>query len=75
MLVSDNRWIKDAWKQEARKELNSVKDEIILTIQARGKIVKFEGEDMKLEGEILEREFKAIWKWFKIRSEEKRLEH
>ena len=62
MLVSDNRWIKDAWKQEARKESNSVKDEIILTIQAKGKIVKFEGEDMKLEGEILERGFKAIWK-------------
>ena len=75
MLVSDNRWIKDAWKQEARKESNSVKDEIILAIQAKGKIVKFEGEDMKLEGEILERGFKAIWKWFKKRSEEKRLEH
>ena len=54
MLVSDNRWIKDAWKKEARKESNSVKDEIILTIQAKGKIVKFEGVDM--------REFKAIWK-------------
>ena len=50
MFVSNNRWIKQAWKQERSKECNSIKDEIILTIQAKGKIVQFEEEDMKLEG-------------------------
>ena len=33
MFVSDNRWIKKAWKQETRKESISVKDEIMLTVQ------------------------------------------
>ena len=28
MFVSDNKWIKEAWKQEIRKKYNSVKDEI-----------------------------------------------
>ena len=37
MFVSHNRWIKEAWKQETTKECNSVKDEIILTMQAKGK--------------------------------------
>ena len=41
MFVSDNRWIKEAWKQETRKECNSIKDEIILTIQTKGKTVQF----------------------------------
>ena len=77
MFVSDNKWIKEAWKQETRKEYNSIKDEIIWTMQTKGKTVQFE-EDMKLEGKILDREFKPIWKqvkkWFKKGSEEKRLE-
>ena len=50
MFVSDNRWIKEAWKQEARKECNSIKDEIILTMQTKGKTIQFEGEDVKLKG-------------------------
>ena len=78
MLVSDNRWIKEAWKQEARKERNSIKDEIILTMQTKGKTIQFEGEDVKLEGKILDREYKPIWKqvkkYFKKGSEEKILE-
>ena len=65
MLVLDNRWIKEAWKQESRKECNSIKDEIILTMQTKVKTVQFEGEDMKLEGKILDREFKPIWKQVK----------
>ena len=52
MFVSD-RWIKEAWKQKAGKEGNSVKDEIILTMQRKGKTVQFEGENMKLEGKII----------------------
>ena len=47
MFVSDNRWIKEAWKQETRKDCNSVKDEMLLTMQTKGKTVQFEGEDMK----------------------------
>ena len=78
MFVSDNRWIKEAWKQETRKECNSIKNEIILTIQTKGKTVQFEGEDMKLEGKMFDREFKPIWKqvkkYFKKGSEEKQLE-
>ena len=65
IFVSDNRWIKEAWKQKIRKECNSIKDEIILTMQTKGKTVQFEGEDMKLEGKILDREFKRIWKQVK----------
>ena len=53
-----NWWIKEAWKQETRKECNSVKDEIILTMQTKGKTVQFEEEDMKLEEKILDRGFK-----------------
>ena len=60
MFVSDNRWIKWAWKKETRKECNSVRDGIILTMQIKGKAVQFEGEYMKLEGKILDREFKPI---------------
>ena len=30
MFVSDDKWIKEASKQETRKQCNSVKDEIIL---------------------------------------------
>ena len=30
MLASDNRYIKEAWKQETKKESNSIRDEIIL---------------------------------------------
>ena len=62
MFVSDNRWIKEAWKHEARKECNSIKDEIISTMQTKGKTRQFEGKDMKLEGKVLDREFKPIWK-------------
>ena len=65
MFVSDNRWIKKAWKQETRKECNSVKDEITLTMQTKGKTAQFEGEDMKLEVKILNREFKPICKQVK----------
>ena len=50
MFVSDNGWIKEAWKRETRKECNSVEDEIILTMLTKGKTVQFKGEDMKLEG-------------------------
>ena len=64
-FVSDHRWIKEAWKQKARKECNSVKDEIILAIQTKGKTIQFEGEDMKLEGKTLDREFKPKWKQVK----------
>ena len=64
-FASDNRQIKEAKEQETRKECNSIKDEIILTMQTKGKTVQFEGEDMKLEGKILDREFKPIWKQIK----------
>ena len=64
-FVSDHTWIKEAWKQKARKECNSVKDEIILAIQTKGKTIQFEGEDMKLEGKILDREIKPKWKQVK----------
>ena len=64
-FASDNRQIKEAEEQETRKECNSIKDEIILTMQTKGKTVQFEGEDMKLEGKILDREFKSIWKQVK----------
>ena len=57
---------------------NSIKDEIILTMQTKGKTVQFEGEDMKLEGKMLGRELKPIWKQvkkcYKKGSEDKRLE-
>ena len=33
MFVSDNRWIKKASKQVARKECNSIKDEIKLAMK------------------------------------------
>ena len=49
MFVSNNRWIKEAWKQEARKMSNAIKDEIILKMQTKGKTIQFEGEDIKLE--------------------------
>ena len=78
IFVSDNRWIKEAWKQEARKGCNSVKDKIILTMQTKYKRVQSEGEDMKLKGKILDREFKPIRKqvkkYFKKGSLENRLE-
>ena len=50
MFVSDNRWIKEARKQETKKDCNSFKDEIILTMQTKDKTIQFDGEDMKLEG-------------------------
>ena len=65
VFVSDNRWIKEAWKQETRKECYSIKDEIILTMQTKGITVQTEGEDMKLEGKILDTECKPIWKQLK----------
>ena len=65
IFVSDNRWIKEAWKQEARNECNSIKDEIILTMQTKGKTIRLEGEDMKLDGKILNRKFKPRWKQIK----------
>ena len=65
MFVLDNRWIKEAWKQEARKGCNSIKDKIILTMQAKSKTVQSEGEDMELEEKILDREFKPIQKQVK----------
>ena len=51
MFVSSNRQIKEIWTPEIRKECNSIRDEIILTMQTKGKTVHFEGEDMNLEGE------------------------
>ena len=65
MFVLDNRWIKEVWKQEARKGCNSIKDKIILTMQAKSKTVQSEGEDMELEEKILDREFKPIQKQVK----------
>ena len=71
MFVSDNRWIKEACKHETRKDSNSIKVEIILTMQTKDKTVQ-------LEGKILDREFKRTWKQIKIcfkkGSEEKPLE-
>ena len=60
MFVLDNRWIKEAWKQEARKGCNSIKDKTILTMQEKSKTVQFEEEDMELEEKLLDREFKPI---------------
>ena len=78
VIYLDNRWIKDAWKQEARKRCNSIKDKIILTMQTKYKRIQSEGEDVKLKGKILDREFKPIWKQvkkcFKKGSLENRLE-
>ena len=78
VFVSDKRWIKEAWKEETRKECNPIKDEIIMTMQTKGKTVQFGGEDMKLKGKILDREFKPIWmqvkKCIKKVNDEKRLE-
>ena len=65
IFVSDNRWIKEVWKQEARKGCNSIKDKIILTMQTKCKRIQSEGEDEKLKGKILDREFKPIWKQVK----------
>ena len=31
-------------------------------MQAKGKTVQFEGEDIRLDGKVLDREFKLIWK-------------
>ena len=45
MFVSDNRWIKEAWKKETRKECNLIKDEIILAIKTKGKTVQFDGDE------------------------------
>ena len=39
MFVSDNRWIKEACKKETKKTWNSIKDEITLTMQTKGKRV------------------------------------
>ena len=39
MFVSYNTQIKDAWQQETRNKCNSIKDEIILAMQTKGKIV------------------------------------
>ena len=41
MFVPEKRWIKEAWKQETRKESNSIKDEMILKMQTKGKTVQF----------------------------------
>ena len=60
MFVLDNRWIKEAWKQEARKACNTIKDKTILTMQEKSKTVQFEEEDMELEEKLLDREFKPI---------------
>ena len=42
-------WIKEALKQETRKECNSVKDEAMLALQAKDKTVHLEEKYMKLE--------------------------
>ena len=47
MFVSDNKWIKDAWKQDTRKECNSIKDEIIWAMQTKGKTIQFEGYEIR----------------------------
>ena len=62
MFMSDSRWIKEAWKQETRKESNSVKDEIILMIQQKVKT-----------GQLNQKE--KNWKMNSNQHEEERLEH
>ena len=42
MFMFNNRWIKEAWKQEAREE--SIMNEMILTMQTKGNQVKLQGE-------------------------------
>ena len=37
MSMSDNRWIKAAWKREKMKKNNSIKNEAIVTMQSKGK--------------------------------------
>ena len=59
MFVTDNRWIKEAWKQEARKECNSIKDEIILTMQTKGKTIQFEGDDIKIRSKNIGQRIQA----------------
>ena len=49
MFVSDDMWIKEALKQETRKECNSVKDEAMLALQAKNKTVHLGEKYMKLE--------------------------
>ena len=64
--------------KKARKESNSIKDEIILAMQTKGKIVQSQREDVKLEGKALEKKIKLAWtqvkEFFKKGSGEKRLE-
>ena len=71
MFVLNNRWIKEAWKQETRKECNLIKDEIILKMQTKGKTQQFEGEDIKLKGKLLDRDFNPIWKQAKKNASKK----
>ena len=78
MSMSDNRWIKAAWKRETMKENNSIKDEAIMTMQSKGKTMEFEGESIILQGNILDKAWKQAWKLviscFKRGTEEKREE-
>ena len=46
--------------ETSKKRENSIKDEMILTIQT-----KFKGAGVKLEGKTLDKEFKATWKQVK----------
>ena len=73
MFVLADSWIKEAWKQETRKQCSSIKDEIKLTMQTEGKTVHFEGKDMNLEVKILDRETSK--KCFRKSSKKKRLKH
>ena len=43
MFVSNNKWIEKASKQQTGKECNSIKDELILAMQTKGKKIQFEG--------------------------------
>ena len=78
MSMSDNRWVKAAWKRATMKENNSIKDEAIMKMQSKGKTVEFEGENIILQGNILDKAWKQDWKLvkscFKNGTEEKREE-
>ena len=61
MVMSENMWIKAAWKSEIMKESNSIKDEAIGTTKAVVKTLDFEGESVILEGEKVNGDWKQIW--------------
>ena len=65
MSLSDDEWIKTAWRKEVLKENNSLKEEAVIVMQTAGRQIDFLENFIILDGNRIDQDWKTAWKLIK----------